>query len=152
MLLVFVHRGLLSLVQHCLAIPFGLYSSFVVEERHGFNKSTLGLFFADKVSLLRACHAIDGHDSLSWSLATPTVPCSSHTFLCALAGEKLTADDGHQCPRSGWNTEDHGAGGTVLLRVCVVLHVFLLSDHDHHRSGSHHAPLQRIHPTRGEMR
>ncbi|CAM9241298.1 unnamed protein product [Sphacelaria rigidula] len=51
--LVFV--GLALVFQHCRSIPFGLYSSFVVEERHGFNKSTLGLFFADKVSLLCAC-------------------------------------------------------------------------------------------------
>ncbi|ETW09903.1 hypothetical protein H310_00342 [Aphanomyces invadans] len=32
-----------------LSIPFDLYSTFVVEERHGFNKQTLGLFVADKI-------------------------------------------------------------------------------------------------------
>lgn len=31
-----------------ISIPFSLYSTFVVEERHGFNKSTLALFFRDK--------------------------------------------------------------------------------------------------------
>uniref|UniRef100_A0AAV1ULA8 CAAX prenyl protease n=1 Tax=Peronospora matthiolae TaxID=2874970 RepID=A0AAV1ULA8_9STRA len=30
-------------------IPFGLYSTFVVEARHGFNKQTLGLFLMDKL-------------------------------------------------------------------------------------------------------
>lgn len=39
-------------VQTLVGLPFSLYSTFVVEERHGFNKATLGLFFADKVSLL----------------------------------------------------------------------------------------------------
>lgn len=39
-------------VQTVIGLPFSLYSTFVVEERHGFNKQTLGLFFADKVSLL----------------------------------------------------------------------------------------------------
>lgn len=73
-------------------------------------------------------------------------------FLRALSGEELAADDGHRCPRFGWNVEDNGVGGTVLLRLCMVLHVFLLSDHDHRRSGAHHAPLQPIHSTRGEMR
>lgn len=28
-------------------LPFSLYSTFVVEEKHGFNKQTLGLFFSD---------------------------------------------------------------------------------------------------------
>ncbi|POM63616.1 CAAX prenyl protease 1, partial [Phytophthora palmivora] len=32
-----------------VGIPFGLYSTFVVEARHGFNKQTLGLFFMDKI-------------------------------------------------------------------------------------------------------
>lgn len=29
--------------------PPALYSTFVIEARHGFNKSTLGLFIADKI-------------------------------------------------------------------------------------------------------
>ncbi|RLN56383.1 hypothetical protein BBJ28_00013181, partial [Nothophytophthora sp. Chile5] len=32
-----------------VGLPFALYSTFVVEARHGFNKQTLGLFFMDKV-------------------------------------------------------------------------------------------------------
>ncbi|KAF0705819.1 hypothetical protein AaE_014367 [Aphanomyces astaci] len=32
-----------------LSLPFDLYATFVVEERHGFNKQSLGLFFLDKV-------------------------------------------------------------------------------------------------------
>lgn len=31
------------------SIPLSLYSSFVIEERHGFNKKTLKLFFTDEV-------------------------------------------------------------------------------------------------------
>ncbi|KAJ3101428.1 CAAX prenyl protease 1 [Phlyctochytrium planicorne] len=30
-----------------VGIPFSLYSTFVIEERHGFNKQTLALFFSD---------------------------------------------------------------------------------------------------------
>ena len=30
-----------------LGIPWSLYSTFVIEERHGFNKQSLGLFFVD---------------------------------------------------------------------------------------------------------
>lgn len=30
-------------------LPFSLYSTFVVEEKHGFNKQTLGLFFSDMI-------------------------------------------------------------------------------------------------------
>lgn len=29
------------------SIPFSLYQAFVLEEKHGFNKMTLGLFFTD---------------------------------------------------------------------------------------------------------
>ncbi|KAJ1910729.1 zinc metalloprotease [Tieghemiomyces parasiticus] len=32
-----------------LSVPFNIYYTFVIEERHGFNKQTLGLFFADIV-------------------------------------------------------------------------------------------------------
>lgn len=32
-----------------VALPFSLYSTFVIEERHGFNKQTLGLFFSDMI-------------------------------------------------------------------------------------------------------
>eukprot|EP01114_Cavostelium_apophysatum_P009201 TRINITY_DN2228_c0_g1_i1.p1 TRINITY_DN2228_c0_g1~~TRINITY_DN2228_c0_g1_i1.p1 ORF type:complete len:420 (+),score=105.08 TRINITY_DN2228_c0_g1_i1:31-1290(+) len=33
-------------------LPFSIYSTFVIEERHGFNKQTLKLFFVDKVKTL----------------------------------------------------------------------------------------------------
>jgi len=36
-------------VEKPLGIPFSLYSNFVVEERHGFNKMTMKLFFTDMV-------------------------------------------------------------------------------------------------------
>lgn len=32
-----------------LGIPIGLYSAFVLEEKYGFNKKTLGLFFYDEL-------------------------------------------------------------------------------------------------------
>jgi STE24 endopeptidase len=31
------------------SLPWSLYSTFVIEERHGFNKQTIGLFFSDTV-------------------------------------------------------------------------------------------------------
>jgi len=44
-----VFTVLLILINSVLGLPFELYSTFVIEERHGFNKQTLGLFFKDKV-------------------------------------------------------------------------------------------------------
>lgn len=38
-----------TLIDMVTSLPFSLYSTFVVEEKHGFNKSTLALFFQDKV-------------------------------------------------------------------------------------------------------
>ncbi|KAK2197847.1 CAAX prenyl protease 1 [Babesia duncani] len=39
--------GVKMLIDTVLEIPFGLYSDFVIEQRHGFNNKTLGLFFKD---------------------------------------------------------------------------------------------------------
>ena len=38
---------LLSVVSTVTELPWGLYSTFVIEQRHGFNKQTLGLFLSD---------------------------------------------------------------------------------------------------------
>lgn len=39
-------------------LPWGLYSTFVIEERHGFNKQTLGFFFKDLVKKLLVSTAL----------------------------------------------------------------------------------------------
>ncbi|KAI0232186.1 CAAX prenyl protease [Lamellibrachia satsuma] len=41
-----------------MSLPWTLYSTFVIEERHGFNKQTLGFFFKDKVKKLAVALAI----------------------------------------------------------------------------------------------
>jgi len=45
--LIFV--GLSLIYETVVHLPFGLYSTFVIEEKHGFNKQTLGLYFVDKL-------------------------------------------------------------------------------------------------------
>lgn len=47
-----VLRSLILVEQTIIGLPFSLYSTFVIEERHGFNKQTLGLFMADKVRIV----------------------------------------------------------------------------------------------------
>lgn len=42
----------MTVVDTVISTPFSLYSTFVVEEKHGFNKTTLGLFFQDKAMML----------------------------------------------------------------------------------------------------
>ncbi|RIB05194.1 peptidase family M48-domain-containing protein [Gigaspora rosea] len=37
----------MTLMSYLLSLPLSLYYTFVIEERHGFNKMTLGLFFMD---------------------------------------------------------------------------------------------------------
>ncbi len=39
--------GILILAQGILSLPFELYSTFVIEEKFGFNKTTLATFFSD---------------------------------------------------------------------------------------------------------
>lgn len=41
-----------TVLQMVVGIPFDLYKTFVIEERHGFNKSTLGVFAVDKLKEL----------------------------------------------------------------------------------------------------
>ena len=40
--------GLLTVITDLLQMPFSLYSTFVIEEKYGFNKTTLKTFFLDK--------------------------------------------------------------------------------------------------------
>ncbi len=41
--------GLIFLAQNFLSIPFSIYSTFVIEERFGFNKTTPGTFVVDRI-------------------------------------------------------------------------------------------------------
>ena len=41
-----------------LGIPFSLYFTFVVEQRHGFNKQTLKIFITDQLKGVRHCRHI----------------------------------------------------------------------------------------------
>ncbi|KAJ2484486.1 zinc metalloprotease [Coemansia sp. RSA 2320] len=41
-----------TLISTVLSLPFDLYSTFVVEKKHGFNKQTAGLFFSDMAKTL----------------------------------------------------------------------------------------------------
>ena len=43
---------ILSLVNSILTLPFSLYSTFVIEEKYGFNKTTYSLFFTDMIKQL----------------------------------------------------------------------------------------------------
>jgi len=44
-----VFFGILGLAMDILSTPFSIYDTFVIEEKFGFNKSTIGLFFMDKL-------------------------------------------------------------------------------------------------------
>jgi len=41
--------GFLSIITDILSLPFSLYSTFIIEEKFGFNKTTIGTFFMDKI-------------------------------------------------------------------------------------------------------
>lgn len=44
-----VFFGILMLAAEVINLPFGLYDTFVIEEKYGFNKTTLRTFFFDKL-------------------------------------------------------------------------------------------------------
>ena len=48
----FIFMLLLTIHDTIISLPFSLFKTFVVEQTHGFNKSTLSLFFRDMVSHL----------------------------------------------------------------------------------------------------
>ena len=41
--------GIIYFLQHIVSLPFSIYHTFVIEERFGFNKTTLNLFIIDKI-------------------------------------------------------------------------------------------------------
>jgi STE24 endopeptidase len=47
--LAIVFFGILMLASDVLTLPFQLYSTFVIEEKYGFNKTTVRTFFTDKL-------------------------------------------------------------------------------------------------------
>jgi len=48
-LLALTFFGIILLASDVLSLPFNIYSTFVIEERFGFNKTTAGTFTADKI-------------------------------------------------------------------------------------------------------
>ena len=44
-----IFAGVLYLGSLVISLPFELYSTFVIEEKYGFNKTTIGTFFVDKL-------------------------------------------------------------------------------------------------------
>ena len=41
--------GIITIIQDILSIPFSLYSTFIIEEEYGFNKSTAKIYVMDKL-------------------------------------------------------------------------------------------------------
>lgn len=41
--------GVISIVSTLISLPFSYYSTFVIEEKFGFNKMTKKLFFSDTI-------------------------------------------------------------------------------------------------------
>lgn len=58
MSLIFI--GLVTVVGTVTSLPFGLYSTFQIERKHGFNKMTLGLYAVDKIKELALTALIGG--------------------------------------------------------------------------------------------
>lgn len=47
-----VFMGIVTIVGTITSLPFDLYSTFCIEQKHGFNQMTLGLFVTDKLKSL----------------------------------------------------------------------------------------------------
>ena len=58
--------GLLFIINDIISIPFSIYKTFVIEERFGFNKTTVKTYLTDKIKRLftyrvdwRSCFIFD---------------------------------------------------------------------------------------------
>jgi len=52
--------GIITLVQTIIGLPFSYYSTFIIEEKFGFNKMTKKLFFLDTIKGLLLSAALGG--------------------------------------------------------------------------------------------
>ena len=57
-----------------LGIPFSIYSTFVIEQKHGFNKQTLGLFVMDVIKSVGVSPACPSKMHLSPPPPSPHLP------------------------------------------------------------------------------
>lgn len=55
-----IYIGLLVFAQTIISLPFSIYSTFVIEERYGFNKTTPGTFVMDRIKGLLLSVVIGG--------------------------------------------------------------------------------------------
>jgi STE24 endopeptidase len=46
-----IFLGIITIVQDIISTPFNLYSTFIIEEKFGFNKSTFKIYIIDKLKL-----------------------------------------------------------------------------------------------------
>ena len=63
----FIFIILLTIHDTIISLPFSLFKTFVVEQNHGFNKSTVGLFFRDMVRILLLCIVLKILVLVSWN-------------------------------------------------------------------------------------
>lgn len=52
--------GLILVISDIVNLPFGIYKTFVIEQKFGFNKTTPGIFIADKIKALLLSIVIGG--------------------------------------------------------------------------------------------
>merc|ERR1711976_310462 len=61
--LTFTYMLTSGLVEQIISLPFSLYSQFVIEEKHGFNKMALGFYFTDMLKKM----------GISWLIQAPLI-------------------------------------------------------------------------------
>lgn len=103
---------ILTLHDTLLSLPFSLYKTFVVEQNHNFNKSTLGLFFQDKVLTSVTCVIVI---LLCMSESTMIL----NVAITVYAGSQ-SGSDSSSWFSCDWNDcRNSSMGRTVLFRSCV---------------------------------
>jgi STE24 endopeptidase len=120
--------GIIYLVSDVIGLPLDYYSTFVIEEKHGFNKTTIGTFILDKVKGYLLGIVVGGAIAylflwlvlsigqnfwwIFWAIATVLVLCINmfYTSLILPLFNKLTPlEDGelkaaidHYCQKEGF--------------------------------------------------
>jgi CAAX prenyl protease N-terminal, five membrane helices len=75
-----------ELFESVIGLPWSLYSTFVVEERHGFNKQTYLLFFTDLMKQASVLVELEDGPSVSVLAAPAVLLCNFNLWMGAADG------------------------------------------------------------------
>ena len=121
--------------------PWSLFSTFVIEERHGFNKQTLGLWVADQLKAVALglvfIPPIVGGLTMIMQISGPYVALYLWAFTCGLSVFMMTV----RCMAAA---VDHARASACLRPLRLLPNNPISSTPNLSTEAAHHAPASRL--------